>query len=226
VNKGCHCAGTMPSRRPWTATTMIATETLATTVALVGTGVAGRRAPSRRFGRRLGLRRRWHDDFYLGIIVEYVLRLDTARRRQGVARRPGFFDLTYQGKARAGRGTRRAGIPIIYRLISRESAKCVTRVFVFGKGKRFTVRKSLSSRGGYRGGCGAREGEDLERRTPNRFHRLPPPRGAPGCAWERTKVMDGSVGSSERIFSLSLSIYDYNNKTRKDEKKGEKRGGV
>jgi hypothetical protein len=38
--------------------------------------------------------------------------------------------------------------------------------------------------------------------------------------------MDGSVGSSERIFSLSLSIYDYNNKTRKDEKKGEKRGGV
>lgn len=65
----------------------------------------------------------------------------------------------------------------------------------------FTVKNSLSRRGGYRGGCGAKEGEDLERRTPKRFHRLL--RCAPGgCAWERTKVIDGSVGSGERILSL------------------------
>jgi hypothetical protein len=70
----------------------------------------------------------------------------------------------------------------------------------------FTVRKSLSSRGGYRGGCGATEGEDFVRRTPSFPHRLLL-RAAAGCAWERTKVMDGSIGSGERIFlSLSLSL--------------------
>jgi hypothetical protein len=71
----------------------------------------------------------------------------------------------------------------------------------------FTVRNSLSRRGGYRGGCGAKEGEDLERRTPKRFHRLLL-RCAGGCAWERTKVIDGSVGSDERILSSLCGSYD------------------
>ncbi|KAH9056895.1 hypothetical protein EDB87DRAFT_1156655 [Lactarius vividus] len=89
VNKGGHCAGA-PG-----ATAVTATETLAgakgmtvmTTVLLgmgvgtvvlcvVGAGVACRRAPGSRFGRRFGLGRRWHDDFYLGIGVEDVLGLN------------------------------------------------------------------------------------------------------------------------------------------------------
>ena len=108
---------------------------------------------------------------------------------------------THQGKARTRRSTRWAGKSIIYRLFW-------FRARVSGRGdvwekENLTVRKSLSSRGGYRGGCGAREGEDVERRTPNLFHRLLLLRGAGGCAWERTKVMDGSVESDERIL-LSL----------------------
>jgi hypothetical protein len=68
-----------------------------------------------------------------------------------------------------------------------------------------TVRKSLSSRGGYRGGCGAKEGEDLVRRTPSFPHRLLPRSGA----WERTKVMDGRIGSGERMYiSPRLDVYN------------------
>lgn len=72
-----------------------------------------------------------------------------------------------------------------------------------------TSRKSLSSWGGYRGGCGPsgapKDGEDLLRRTLN----LPRRRVLPwafkaGCACDRVKVMEGSVVSGERIFSLSL----------------------
>ena len=94
------------------------------------------------------------------------------------------------------------------------------------RGKRFTVRNSLSSRGGYRGGCGAREGVDLQRRTPNLFHRLPA-RGTAGCAWERTKVMDGSVGSSERIplskggKGVSMTTTTTIDKKRKEEERGD-----
>src|ERR1700677_3164973 len=82
-----------------------------------------------------------------------------------------------------------------------------------GMERGFTVKNSLSRRGGYRGGCGAKEGEDLERRTPKRFHRLLRC-AAGGCAWERTKVIDGSVGSGERILCLyAVSIfYDCCNK--------------
>jgi len=109
VNKSCHCASAVPSRR---RTVAAAAETLAgvkiTTVDLwvymgtvvlcgIGTGVTRRRAPGR-FGRRgLGLCRRWHDDFYLGIVVEDVLG---------------------QSKARARRGARWARKPIIYRLLT------------------------------------------------------------------------------------------------------------
>ncbi|KAI9432120.1 hypothetical protein H4582DRAFT_2132508 [Lactarius indigo] len=59
-------------------------------------------------------------------------------------------------------------------------------------------------RGGYRGGCGpgAKEGVDLDRGTPNLFHRLLP-RGAAGRAWERTKEMDGSVGSTDQVGKFS-----------------------
>ena len=74
-----------------------------------------------------------------------------------------------------------------------------------------TSRKSLSSWGGYRGGCGPsgapRDGEDLLRRTPNLPRRRMLPRVVKaGCACDRMKVMEGSVGSGERIFSLSLSF--------------------
>ena len=89
---------------------------------------------------------------------------------------------------------------------------------------KFTVRKSLSSRGGYRGGCGAKEGDDLERRTPSFFHRLLL-RGDAGCAWERTKVMDGSVGSGERIlFSLVWFLMTWQQKD-DDGDRNWKRGG-
>ena len=76
-----------------------------------------------------------------------------------------------------------------------------------GKGKDcLTSRNSLSSWGGYRGGCGpgARDGEDLLRRTPN----LPRERVLllrdveTGGARDNTKAMDGSVGSGERIFTF------------------------
>ena len=76
-----------------------------------------------------------------------------------------------------------------------------------GKGKDcLTSRNSLSSWGGYRGGCGpgARDGEDLLRRTPN----LPRRRVLllrdveTGGARDNTKAMDGSVGSGERIFTF------------------------
>ena len=65
---------------------------------------------------------------------------------------------------------------------------------------RFTLRNSLSSRGGFRGGCGGVDGEDLVRRMPNLPRRLLL-RGvlAAVCAWERTKAMDESVGSGGRI---------------------------
>lgn len=49
------------------------------------------------------------------------------------------------------------------------------------EGRRFTFRNSLSSRGGYRGGCGVKDGEDLERRTPNLLRRLLLPCVVPGC---------------------------------------------
>ena len=81
----------------------------------------------------------------------------------------------------------------------------------------FTVKNSLSRRGGYRGGCGAKEGEDFERRTPKRFHRLLPLRDAAGCAWERTKVIDGSVGSCDRI--LSGSHCKHKRQTRKKDRR-------
>jgi hypothetical protein len=72
-----------------------------------------------------------------------------------------------------------------------------------------TSKKSLLSWGGYRGGCGPsgapKGGEDLVRRTPNLPRRRMLPRVVKaGCA--RTEVMEGSVGSGERIFSLSLSL--------------------
>jgi hypothetical protein len=64
----------------------------------------------------------------------------------------------------------------------------------------FTFRNSLSSWGGYRGGCGVTDGEDLVRRTPNLPRRLLLRDVlVVCCAWERTKVIDGSVGSGERI---------------------------
>ena len=93
----------------------------------------------------------------------------------------------------------------------------------------FTVKNSLSRRGGYRGGCGAKEGEDFERRTPKRFHRLLPLRDAAGCAWERTKVIDGSVGSCDRI--LSGSHCKHKRQTRKKDRResrerDEGRGGA
>jgi hypothetical protein len=54
---------------------------------VVGTGVTRRRAPGRRFSRRLGLCRRWHDDFYLGICVEDVLGLCASFLSQGTRER-------------------------------------------------------------------------------------------------------------------------------------------
>ena len=72
-----------------------------------------------------------------------------------------------------------------------------------------TFRNSLSSWGGYRGGCGpgAKDGEDLLRRTAGLPRRRVLPRAVmAGCAWDRTKVMEGSVGSGGRILSLSLSF--------------------
>jgi hypothetical protein len=50
------------------------------------------------------------------------------------------------------------------------------------------------------------DGEDLLRRTPNLPRRLLS-RGvlAGCCAWERTKAMDGSVGSAECI---SMDLYN------------------
>jgi hypothetical protein len=74
-----------------------------------------------------------------------------------------------------------------------------------------TSRKSLLSWGGYRGGCGPsgapNDGEDLVRRTPNlRRLRVLPRVVKAGCAWDRTEVIEGSVGSGKRIFCLSLSF--------------------
>lgn len=75
-----------------------------------------------------------------------------------------------------------------------------------------TFRNSLSSWGGYRGGCGpgAKDGEDLLRRTPNlpRLRVLLPRAVMAGCAWDRTKVMDGNVGSGTRIFFFSCLYRD------------------
>jgi hypothetical protein len=72
-----------------------------------------------------------------------------------------------------------------------------------------TSRKSLLSWGGYRGGCGPsgapNDGEDLLRRTPSLPPRRVPPRVVKaGRACDRTKVMEGGVGSGKRIFSLSF----------------------
>ena len=73
-----------------------------------------------------------------------------------------------------------------------------------------TSRKSLLSWGGYRGGCGPsgapKDGEDLLRRTPNLPRRGVLPRVfEAGWSCDRTEVMEGSVGSGNRIlFSLFL----------------------
>ena len=72
-------------RRPVAATAGAKNATLGmcmgTVVPCVRTAVARRRAraPSPRFDRRLGLRRRRHDDFYLSIAIEDILRLDKSR---------------------------------------------------------------------------------------------------------------------------------------------------
>jgi hypothetical protein len=75
-----------------------------------------------------------------------------------------------------------------------------------------TCRNSLSSWGGYRGGCGpgTKDGGDLLRRTPSlpRLRVLLPRAVVAGRAWDRTKVMDGSVGSGERILLLSFLYRD------------------
>jgi hypothetical protein len=82
----------------------------------------------------------------------------------------------------------------------------------------FTFRNSLSSCGGYRGGCDAMDDEDLARRTPNLLLRLLPRDVLATCwAWERTKVIDGSVGSGERI---SIDIYSTGGKNENERKEG------
>lgn len=144
---------------------------------------------------------------------------------------------TYQGETRARWGTRwRVGEPVIYRLSRRISqSKTFDRYNSLDQDRRdgksknsLTFRNSLSSWGGYRGGCGpdARDGEDLLRRTPNLPRRrvLLPRVLIAGCTRDKTKVIDGSVGSGERIVSLSLSPLEISMKRQEEEHKGEPPG--
>lgn len=65
---------------------------------VVRAGVAGRRAAGGRFGRRFGLGRRWHDDFYLcSIGVEDILGLKTGSGESAERNRDTFvfFDRTH-----------------------------------------------------------------------------------------------------------------------------------